>query len=46
MPASGALGHKTRTTETTMMDLITGYVQQGGRLLGKPTHFETRSGKF
>jgi nucleoside-diphosphate-sugar epimerase len=29
-----------------MMDLIAAYVQAGGRLLGKPTHFETRSGKF
>ena len=31
---------------TDMMDLITGYLQEGGRMLGKPTHFETRSGKF
>jgi len=29
-----------------MMDLITAHVQAGGRLLGKPTHFETRDGKF
>lgn len=31
---------------TDMMGLITGYLREGGRLLGKPTHFETRSGKF
>ncbi len=29
-----------------MMDLIASYVREGGRSLGKPTHFETRSGKF
>ena len=29
-----------------MMDLITAYVGGGGRFLGKPTHFEARSGKF
>lgn len=29
-----------------MMALITTYVTAGGRLLGKPTHFEARSGKF
>jgi len=29
-----------------MMDLIAAYVQSGGKILGKPTHFETRSGKF
>jgi hypothetical protein len=29
-----------------MMDLITAYVGAGGRFLGKPTHFEARSGKF
>jgi nucleoside-diphosphate-sugar epimerase len=29
-----------------MMDLIAAYVQTGGKFLGKPTHFETRSGKF
>lgn len=31
---------------SSMMDLITDYLRVGGRLLGKPTHFETRSGKF
>lgn len=29
-----------------MMDLIAAYVSGGGRLLGKPTHFEARAGKF
>jgi hypothetical protein len=29
-----------------MMELITAYVRAEGRLLGKPTHFEARSGKF
>ena len=29
-----------------MIDLIASYVGKSGRLLHKPTHFETRSGKF
>jgi nucleoside-diphosphate-sugar epimerase len=29
-----------------MLELITAHVGAGGRLLGKPTHFEARSGKF
>lgn len=29
-----------------MMDMIVDYLRAGGHLLGKPTHFETRSGKF
>ena len=29
-----------------MMELITDYIRQDGRLLGKPTHFEARSGSF
>ncbi|MDI1251083.1 MAG: NAD-dependent epimerase/dehydratase family protein [Lacunisphaera sp.] len=29
-----------------MLDLVAAYVQADGKLLGKPTHFETRSGKF
>jgi hypothetical protein len=29
-----------------MLDLITAHVSGGGRFLGKPTHFEARSGKF
>ncbi len=31
---------------STMMDHIAAHLQSGGRLLGKPTHFETRDGKF
>jgi nucleoside-diphosphate-sugar epimerase len=34
------------TPVARMLDLITAYVVTNGRLLGKPTHFETRSGKF
>jgi nucleoside-diphosphate-sugar epimerase len=34
------------TSVATMMDLITAHIQAGGRLLGKPTHFEARDGKF
>lgn len=34
------------TSLALMMDLITAYVGAGGRFLGKPTHFEARSGKF
>jgi nucleoside-diphosphate-sugar epimerase len=30
----------------TMLDLVAAHVRHGGRLLGKPTHFETRDGKF
>ncbi len=33
-------------TVPRMMELITTYVRANGRLLGKPTHFEARSGKF
>ncbi len=29
-----------------IMDLIATHVGEGGKLLGKPTHFESRSGKF
>jgi nucleoside-diphosphate-sugar epimerase len=34
------------TTVAHMLDLITTHVGAGGRFLGKPTHFEARSGKF
>lgn len=34
------------TSVAQMMDLIADYLRDGGRLLGKPTHFETRDGKF
>lgn len=29
-----------------MIALVAGHLRAGGRLLGKPTHFETRDGKF
>jgi nucleoside-diphosphate-sugar epimerase len=34
------------TSVSRMIDLISTYVSGGGRYLGKPTHFEARSGKF
>ncbi|RXK56247.1 NAD(P)-dependent oxidoreductase [Oleiharenicola lentus] len=34
------------TSLPRMLDLIAAHVGGGGRLLGKPTHFEARSGKF
>jgi len=30
----------------TMMDWVTNWLKSGGELLGKPTHFETRDGKY
>jgi nucleoside-diphosphate-sugar epimerase len=30
----------------TMIDLVASHLERGGRLLGKPTHFEVRNGKF
>lgn len=38
-------GPPTVTVET-MMGQIADYLEAGGRLLGKPTHFEEREGKF
>jgi len=35
-----------RTNVETMMRLIADWVKRGGRSLGKPTHFETRDGKY
>ena len=35
-----------RFTVEQLLPLIADYVRAGGRLLNKPTHFETRSGKF
>ena len=29
-----------------MMQMVADYLRAGGKLLGKPTHFETRDGKF
>ena len=37
---------ETETTVDRMMDWIANWVEQGGETLGKPTHFETRDGKF
>lgn len=34
------------TNVANMIRLIAAYLHEGGRLLGKPTHFETRSGHF
>jgi nucleoside-diphosphate-sugar epimerase len=39
------LGSPSVTLET-MLDWIARWVAQGGRLLGKPTHFEVRDGKY
>jgi len=30
----------------TMMDWVANWLKSGGELLGKPTHFETRDGKY
>ena len=30
----------------TLLDWVAGWLLQGGRLLGKPTHFEERAGRF
>ena len=34
------------TSVSRMMEMITRYINEGGRLLGKPTHFEARTGQF
>lgn len=34
------------TSLDAMIAAVAGYLQAGGRLLGKPTHFEVRDGKF
>lgn len=47
---NGQLGHKLfgypRVGVEEMMQLVADWVMQGGETLGKPTHFEARSGKF
>ncbi len=35
-----------QTSVDTMLDAVAEWVKQGGRDLGKPTHFEEREGKF
>jgi nucleoside-diphosphate-sugar epimerase len=48
--ADGSLGYslygKPRVGVEHMMDWIAAWIQRGGETLGKPTHFETRNGKF
>jgi nucleoside-diphosphate-sugar epimerase len=39
------LGNPSMDVET-MIELVAAWVAEGGRLLGKPTHFETRDGKY
>ena len=47
---NGAKGHKLfgkhRVASEQMMRWIADWVQRGGEMLGKPTHFEVRDGKF
>lgn len=35
-----------RLSVTEVIDLLAGWLQHGGRSLGKPTHFENREGKY
>jgi nucleoside-diphosphate-sugar epimerase len=48
--SNGQLGHRLygypRTSVHQMLDYIADWVTRGGTSLGKPTHFETRDGKF
>ena len=48
--SNGRLGHRLfgypRVTAATMMQWIADWVMSGGSSLGKPTHFETRDGKY
>lgn len=48
--SNGSLGHglfgKPRTDARQMMEMISDWVMRGGESIGKPTHFETRDGKF
>ena len=43
---SGQLFGPVETGLKTMVERIGGYIERGGELLGKPTKFEVRSGKF
>ena len=36
----------TTVSPDAMIQMVADYLQIGGKLLGKPTHFETRDGKF
>ena len=48
--SNGSLGHRLfgqpSVTAKQMMELIADWVTSGGASIGKPTHFETRNGKF
>jgi hypothetical protein len=48
--SNGSLGHKLfgfpRVTAAQMIEWIASWVMAGGASLGKPTHFETRDGKY
>lgn len=35
-----------RVSATTLIEWVAGWTMSGGRLLGKPTHFESRDGRF
>lgn len=39
------LGHQ-RILADELIDLVAGWIESGGRALDKPTHFESRDGKF
>jgi nucleoside-diphosphate-sugar epimerase len=48
--SNGSLGYKLygkpKVTARQMMEWIADWVSRGGESIGKPTHFETRNGKF
>jgi len=48
--SNGSLGYqlygKPKVTARQMMEWIADWVMRGGESIGKPTHFETRNGKF
>jgi hypothetical protein len=48
--SNGQLGHRLfgypRVPIATLMQWIAGWIMSGGESLGKPTHFETRDGKY
>lgn len=48
--SNGSLGYqlfgRPRTDSRQMMETIADWVMRGGENIGKPTHFETRDGKF
>jgi nucleoside-diphosphate-sugar epimerase len=41
-----ALMGKPATPQETIIGWIAGWIQKGGRILGKPTHFEVRDGRY